>query len=135
MSNKFFQSLSVLGLILTSTLVVNEVKAEEIKPNNVKAVDPLGVNELIDRSFFSNSGSFAEQVSIEGQLNLIFGFENFPEGSYPENNIVRDSILLNAVVKDYFKQLEQREPTIRTRDLPNPFTSSLQQNPSYLGSE
>lgn len=66
-----------------------------------------------------------------GQLNTIFGWRKFPQGSYPENNITEDGLLLYAILSDYFRQLQEREPIIRTRDLANPFDTSLRENPQY----
>lgn len=103
---------------------------EEIVENRV-----LNMNELINRAFFQNSGDFFEQASMSGQLNTIFGWRDFPagdsrigdfpQGSFPENNITRDALLLNAILADYFKQSQEREPTIRTKDLPSPFSCSV----------
>jgi hypothetical protein len=99
-----------------------ETPLEQYSPN---------VSDLVDLAFFEHTGDFVEQAGIGGQLNFFFGWRNFPLGSYGENNIAREGLLLEAVVDDFFQQLTQTEPTIRTRDLENPFNSSLNTNPEY----
>jgi hypothetical protein len=97
----------------------------------IRPGSPISFNRLINQAFSQNSGDFYEQASALGQLNFLFGWADFPEGSYSENSLYRDSLLLSTILDDYFQQLVQREPTIRTRDLENPFNSSLYDNSNY----
>ncbi|BAQ66528.1 hypothetical protein GM3709_3293 [Geminocystis sp. NIES-3709] len=89
------------------------------------------MNVLVNQAFFTHSGTFFEDSSIAGQLNLILGFRSFPMGSFPENNVASDALLVNAIVVDYFRQLKEKDPTIRTYDLPNPFDTSLKEGLDY----
>lgn len=103
------------------------VNVDVIRPGS-----PINLNELMNQAFWQNTGNFFEQAAIPGQLNFLFGWKDFPEGSFSDNDVTKDSLLINTIMKDYFKQLTEREPTIRTKDIPNPFDTSIQQNPSYL---
>ncbi|MGK7914439.1 MAG: hypothetical protein AB4038_02680 [Prochloraceae cyanobacterium] len=89
------------------------------------------INETFDDAFYYNSESTLDNWGVLGQLNFIFGWQNF-EGSFPENQIYRDAELVNIVHRDAMRQQNQSDPTIRTRDLNNPFDTSVQQNPGYI---
>lgn len=140
MFNKFTRWITILGLSAISTIWIanlnsHKVNAQTPPPVGVDVIKPasqLNVSELMSKAFNENTGDFFEQSTIGGQLNLFFGWREFPEGSYSDNSINRDSQLIYLINKDYFKQLTQSEPTIRTEDLPNPFDTSIQQNPSYI---
>jgi hypothetical protein len=142
MSNRFSKLISLLGLATASALCANQANALEVDRqliaqspvtiDVIRPAAPINLNELMNEAFWYNGGDLFEQASIDGQLNYIFGWRTFPEGSFSENNIRRDSLLMNTITRDFFKQVVEREPTIRTRDIPNPFNSSVQQNPSYI---
>ncbi len=139
---KFSRYLAIAALTTLTCVMTNQAQAQEQNPNLlaptslsidvIRPGSPLSLPELMNQAFWENSGDFFEQASALGQLNFIFGWGDFPEGSYAENSVARDSLLMYVIVSDYFKQLQRREPTIRTKDLTNPFDTSVQQNPSYL---
>jgi len=139
---KFSRYLTITAITAVSCIVTNQAQAQEYDSNIlaptslsidvIRPGSPLSLPELMNQAYWENSGDFFEGATILGQLNFILGWRNFPEGSYAENNIARDSLLMTIIVNDYFKQLQQREPTIRTKDLPNPFNSSVNQNSCYL---
>lgn len=84
------------------------------------------VPELFLRAYTANSGDFFRSVDYEAQFNLIFGFNEFPE-----NQITTDTEILHILSEDYQEHVTEGE-LIRTRDLPNPYESSLNENPAYL---
>lgn len=139
---KFSRFMAIAALTTFTCITANETQAQERDPSlldpTTLSVDvirpgsPLTLPQLMNQAYWRNGGTFYKQATSLEHLNFIFGWYNFPEGSYAENSIVRDSLLMNTIVKDYFNQLERREPTIRTRDLTNPFNSSLNENPSYM---
>lgn len=99
-----------------------EVATPEIEPTI-----PVDISRLLNRAFWQYGGDFFEQSSLGGMLNTIFGARSFPQGSFPENNITNDGLLLYAIMDDYFRQIQTRDTTIRTRDLKNPFNSSVRE--------
>lgn len=119
-----FATITTLTCVIahpSSAQVENSPQKEEMEIVNPR----LNVDRLIDQAFWQNSGDFFEQATILGQMNTIFGWRSFPQGSFPENNNTKDTLLTTTIVQDYFYQLSQREPTIRTKDFPNPFNTSL----------
>ncbi len=62
-------------------------------------------------------------VAIKCHSNKYFHLSN--------NMITRDAKLTETLYYDVMQQ-QQSGPLIRTQDLPNPFDTSLQENPSYL---
>lgn len=137
MLSKFSRFLTIAALTTLTCVIAHPSSAHHPPSQNEKSemseeVEmvniPLSVDRLFNQAFWEHSGDFFEQSSIGGQLNTILGWRRFPEGSYPENNITQDALLLYAIMDDYFRQLKQREPTIRTRDLANPFDTSLRES-------
>jgi hypothetical protein len=139
---KFSRFMAIAALTTFTCITANETKAQERDPSlldpttlSVDVIRPgssLNLPQLMNQAYWQNSGTFFRQTTSLERLNSIFGWYNFPEGSYAENSVARDGLLINIIVDDHFKQLQQREPTIRTRDLTNPFDSSLNENPSYV---
>jgi len=135
MLSKFSRFLTIAALTTLTCVIAHPSSAQTDNSDMTEEVEivtsPLSVDRLVNEAFWENSGDFFRQASMEGQMNVIFGWERFPQGSYPENNITQDGLLLYAIMDDYFRQLREREPMIRTRDLPNPFDTSVRENPEY----
>jgi len=112
---------------LIAQTTTNSENAEVVETEVV-----LTTPELIDKVFNYHSGDFFEKTSISGFLDSMLGLRNAPEGSYPENSIARDGFLLNVIISDYFKQLQEASPMVRTRDIDTPFRDSIRTNPAYL---
>jgi hypothetical protein len=93
----------------------------------VQAVEPI--NDLFNRAINNSSGTFYDITSISGQANIIFGWRSWP-GSYPENQITQDAQTVEILTKDVMDRQDHSLP-VRTRDLANPYTTSVIQNPSY----
>jgi hypothetical protein len=136
MLSKFSHFMAIATLTTLTCIIANPSEAQTVNSDQSTTIEvveestPLNMNELVNLAFSENSGNFFQQADLSGQLNTIFGWRNFPQGSFPENNITRDGLLLNAILADYFKQLQQENPPIRTRDIPNPFDSSVGETPN-----
>lgn len=85
---------------------------------------------VFNRAFYNDTGRFYDITNISGQANKIFGWRTFP-GSFFDNQIANDSATFEAVYQDALNQ-QTTGQNIRTRDLANPFNTSLLENPSYL---
>lgn len=94
-------------------------------------IDPL--NDMLKRAFFNSTGTYFDSTNISGQANAIFGWREFP-GSYFENQITSDAQLVGVIYTDAMHQ-QSAGKIVRTRDLTNPFDTSLQQNPDFLRTE
>ncbi|ELR98011.1 hypothetical protein [Gloeocapsa sp. PCC 73106] len=121
MGNLKFTSFLTLIAFLSFTTLAYPAKADETTPGYES------VPELFLRASTHKSGDFFRSVSLKGQLNLILGFNQFPE-----NQITRDAKLINILSQDFQRHMVG-EDRLRTRDIANPFQSSLNENPSYLG--
>lgn len=88
--------------------------------------------ETFERAFFDNMDSFYESTDPLDQLNTQLGIIPFKiPAAFPENQIARDAKLINILYTDAMKQ-QSSLPPVRTRDLPNPFDTSLRENPNYI---
>jgi hypothetical protein len=137
----------ILSFLATFLIVVPTVQAEEVSVKAAREDQPQliagdfavtldggmlnnNLSELFNRAFNHNTGSFHDINDILGQVNNIFGARTFP-GSYLDNQISRDAKLVGTLYH-YFLNQEMKKPSIATRDLPNPFNTSIQEDPSYL---
>jgi len=107
--------LSASSLVLVASLV-SSATAEEV---NSAVDDRPTVSDKIEDVFFTFDQTF--------YLN-----RRFPRnglwflGSFPENEIAGDGRVIHKLYNELIRQQNTRDPIIRTADLPNPFTSSLQ---------
>ena len=85
-------------------------------------------NEIIDQALFYDSNSYFDNITIERQLDTIFGAESFPEGNFPENEITWDAELIYVLYQDMMRQQSESDPVLRVPDLPNPYNTSLRGN-------
>jgi hypothetical protein len=110
----------------------------KVTSNETAAVDTYDtprqtIPEAFNQAFNNESGGFFNIVNLGGQLNTIFGWKSFPMGSYRENQVTQEGEIVSTVLQDVLKQQAGSYPVMRTRDLNNPYNTSLIQNPSYLG--
>ncbi len=117
--------------VLSDKLTVSSSSeiSREKHPNQFLIAE--SIPDVIDRTMFFNTETTLENWTMRRQLNLLFGWYNF-EGSYPENEIFRDAELVNIVHYDLRRQQGQSDPPIRTRDLANPFATSIVERPCYI---
>jgi len=85
---------------------------------------------VFNRAFYNDTGRFYDITDLSGQANKIWGWRSWT-GSYMDNQIANDGQTFEAVYDDAIRQ-QTAGTRVRTRDLPNPFNSTLQDNPSYL---
>jgi len=88
------------------------------------------LNDVFSRAFNNSTGRYFDSTNICGQLNAIFGWRDFP-GSFFENQITSDAALVNAIYTDAMQQ-QSAGKLVRSRDLTNPFDTSIQQNPDFV---
>ena len=85
-------------------------------------------NEIFERAFFKNNPNFYRNNSLGRDLDWILG-PGISKNSFPENEMARDGKLVNIVYRDIMQQQVGNDPYIRTRDLPNPYNSSVIMSP------
>jgi hypothetical protein len=118
MSIKF----TVVGQILLITAVASLF--------NVKAMAESEVTAAFEQAYFEKSGNAFESDDWIRQLNHIFGFQRFPE-----IQISIEGELVDTIYHDVMEQQVGSGSSIRTRDLSNPYNTSLGENPNYTSNE
>lgn len=88
------------------------------------------IPQEFESAFYSNGGTFFGNQSLGGTLSLIFGIPGFPE-----NQLTRDGRNVNRLYREVLEQQVASDPTIRTPDLPNPFSGSLLTTPLIAAEE
>lgn len=110
-------------LLLVATISFPALEAQAQTPNYETP------NEVFERAFFSNDPNFYGSQTLKSQINEILGSGSILRNSFPENKIARDAELVNIVYRDVLNQQVGHDRYIRTRDLPNPYDSSLLASP------
>ena len=129
LQSRFFLA-TTISLLLSSfgsSVLANPNQSEE---TNVITYDNIG--DLFQKAITYESGNFFDNRSIGEQFQLILGIggvKNNGLSSFPENEITRDALLLHTIYEDYLEQ-QAGGDSIRTRDLENPFNTSLG-SPNY----
>ena len=127
MLSKLSRFLTIATLTTLTCVITHPANADNHDADMVTPTSTLeyNVEETFTRAFFRD-GDFFEATRPGRFFNdNMFGLRRWFLGSYPENEIARDGLLMYAVMNDYFQQLKEDNPTIRTRDLDNPFDLSL----------
>ncbi len=87
--------------------------------------------ETFNRAFFKNDPEFFRNRSFGRQLGLILGTPSSRGNSFPENEITRDAEVADVLYQDGLEQQVSSGPIIRTRDLPNPYQTSILRSPRF----
>lgn len=119
-----FKSLTaVLILVAGATSFTSTAIAEPILSA------PPSSNETISDQFyratFKNQRDFFYNRSAGNILNLFFGFDGYPDDQY-----VQDAELVDRLYTATLERQSSSEPLIRTRDLPNPYETSILGSPN-----
>ncbi len=115
MSIKFTKLSKILVIATIASLLSLEAKAE---------MEPLP--EAFNNAYFTKGKDAFQQSSIVGQLNTIIGITGFPE-----QHISSDGKAVDEVYQAGLRQQSATGARMMTRDLENPYDTSLKENPSY----
>lgn len=107
---------SVLVIIVAATGFHGSAIAQ------TKANETLG--DTFERTYFNNDPNFFQNRSFKRQLNWMFGINGFPD-----NEINRDAAQIHDLWQSSLQQQTNSDPVIRTRDLPNPYGTSILSSP------
>lgn len=122
-------NLITIGLLTALSTVLISLPGQAVpeKENSTRQPElPLTINQVIEKAFYQNSDDIYGISTMGGALNDFFGWAAFPEGSYPENQILRDARLFTTIHQDLWKQQTQTTENIRSQDLKNPYCASIQ---------
>lgn len=113
--------IALATLILTGNGVA---LAQEVDPFDQPLHQPT-ISETLDQQ--SNLDSYWEDESVGGDANFAFSVET-PEG------VIKDAAeRIEVIYKDLLQQQDDDFPTVRTRDLANPYATSLLELQSLSG--
>ena len=111
---KFTKLSSILAVFtLASSLMMGMARAESIP-------------ETFKKAYFSNTGDSFDNGTILGQLKFITGI-----GGFAETKIAEDGRLIDIIYHDVMEQQTESGPRIVTRDLMNPFDTSVAEYQKY----
>ena len=121
---RIFHSLSsILVLAIAATGFHGSAIAGPKSSTQPKADRTLA--ETFEQAFFANDPAFYRNRSLGRQLDWMFGFKG-----YTEAEINRDAASVHNLYQSSLKQQNSRVPAIRTRDLPNPYETSILTSPN-----
>lgn len=89
-----------------------------VSGSEARRLRTLTIPEAFDRAFFEHDRPFFENRSIGRQIDWLML-------SYPENEIAADGELVYDLYVDVMNQQLTSDPYLRTPDLINPYTTSL----------
>jgi len=118
--NKNWAAIGVLiALVLFPTTATAQAKFAGV---------PL--NEAFRLALWDRGGDYFASRNFYNQADLIFGI-----GLFPENRVRKDAKAISNLFVDAMAQQTQSTPPVRTRDLPNPYNSSLRLMLNELGGD
>ena len=115
MSIKFTKLSKILVIATIASLFSIEAKAE---------MQPL--DAAFEEAYYTRGKDAFQQSSIFGQINTILGFTGFPE-----QHVSVDGKAVDTLYNESLKQQASSGEPIVTRDLENPYSTSLRETPSY----
>ncbi len=127
MSIKFTKLGSILLITAISSLFGLEAQAQTT-PEEEEQIQTISTAEVFEKAFFKHTGNAFQNDTIIGQMNNILGFNLFPE-----KQISLDGKLVHMLYQDVMKKQAESAAPIKSRDLANPYNTSLQENPDYIG--
>lgn len=96
--------------------------AQSINTIQPRANDTL--SEKFNSAYYDASPDFFRNRSFRRQVDFLFGTNGFTD-----NEIVRDSKQVHNLYEAALEQQVSSDPPIRTRDLPNPYETSILGSP------
>lgn len=88
--------------------------------------EKMSLNDEFKEAYFTHGKNAFVQSNIVNQFNTIVGLTG-----YPEQHINRDAQAVDKLYKMGMAEQSSLGARIMTRDLPNPYDTSLRENPSY----
>lgn len=123
---------SLTGIFIFVTIATGFSLAAIAEPtSSTQPSSNESISEAFERAFFENDPNFFRNRSFGRQLDLILGLPSFRGNSFPENEIARDAEVVDIVYQNALEQQVSSDPIIRTRDLPNPYETSILLSPRF----
>lgn len=120
---KFTKLSKILVIAAIASLFAAPAMAE-------KKQSEMSLNEAFEAAYFKHAGNAYQRTGFFGQLNSLLGLTWFPD-----KQIALDGKAVDSLYQDAMEQQASEGAPIMTRDLPNPYTTSLLENPRYIGGQ
>jgi hypothetical protein len=124
MSIKFTKLAQISVIITIACLCSVEVMAETHEDTHSS---DTSLNQAFKDAYFTRGKNAYEQSGYAGQINAIVGLTGFPE-----QHITKDGQAVDNLYQHAMQQQTQAGSPIMTRDLMNPYDTSLMENPDYI---
>ncbi len=130
--NWFSQPALTVAQILAIATIVSMCSQEAMAETHGDrhSSDSVSLNQAFKDAYFTRGKDAYEQSGYFGQINTIFGFTGFPE-----QHIVKDSKAVDSLYQDAMRQQTEVGSPIMTKDLANPYDTSLLENPDYISTK
>lgn len=125
MSLKITKLVSVLAATATISSFCSAVSAQTASDIRFQASPTLA--DRFEDVFYSQDKNYYENRSFFRQLDMIVGWGSF-KTSFVENEITADTEAVHNLYVEALANQVSSDPIIRTRDLPNPYESSILQS-------
>lgn len=122
-----FNSLASALVIFTAIGTGSTAMAQTLPTNEYYQSETLA--DRFEEAFFTRDKEFQENRSFGRQLDFLFGFGSF-DTSFVDNEINADTKEITVLYKEALLQQNSSTPAVRTRDLPNPYNTSILQSPT-----
>ena len=120
MSIKFTKLIKVTIAATIVSLFSLEAKAD------TDPLDRVSLDELFEAAYFEHGENALAQSGIFGQINTIVGIPKFPE-----QDIAGDAKEVHLLYEAALERQTSTGERLITRDLENPYNTSLRTNPGY----
>jgi hypothetical protein len=114
------------ALAIFATVCVGSTANAQTAPNN-QAYQYRTPAEQFEQVFFTHNKDFFQNRSFGRQLDFEFGFGSLKTG-FVENETSTDTKAIDLLYKEALLKQGSSDPLVRTRDLPNPYSSSISQS-------
>lgn len=122
-----FNKLTGAVVIFTTVCLGSTATAQTSPTNQYSQYETLA--DRFEQVFYTNDQVFAENRSFLRQLDYLIGIGSL-NNSFIENEITADTKAVNILYRDAILKQGSSDPVVRTRDLPNPYETSILQSPS-----
>lgn len=121
-----FKSLTGALVILATVCVGSTAKAQTAPDHQFSQYETLA--DQFEQVFYTNDKEFSQNRSFLRQLDFQIGIGSLNK-SFIENEINADTKAVTIFYKDSLLKQNSSDPVVRTRDLPNPYNTSILQSP------
>ncbi len=121
-----FKSLTGALVIFATVCIGSTAKAQTSPANQYSQYETL--SDRFDRVFYTNDKEYSENRSFLRQLDFLIGIGGL-NNSFVENEITADTKAITVLYKDELLKQGSSDRVVRTRDLPNPYDTSILQSP------